>query len=1018
MNDFERIKTALPLLATITRVTGLVKKGSHLEECPLCASHDCFSVITAKQAWKCHSCGEGGDIFNLIGLYENLDAKGALARAAELAGLELSKKSPPPQKKNRSMTEKIFLSAAGHYHDHMLEFGGREYFIEKRGHTMETLRTLRVGMSTGCLIAHLRSEGFSDQVMIDSGLITQNEKSGSLRDYWPKGLSIWPVIASDGEIITLTMKDPAGKMHHATPAGTKKNWFLNHAALSKFSELIIVEGQNDGAALSDIGMHNWIGTAGQPSQDQVQLLRNFGTKKYFYLWFDQDLAKDVRKNEGGMGHTRKIYKSLSEQEYHVKVLRYPTDAKDPDDLIQGLRKIGSDAKKAIRRLKEEALDPLKWEIELFKRLPTLDERSKALESAGVFREVNCLPDIAQEVYIEAISELGFSEKAVRQKMEREVTLLSEVHNYLVREGRNAKGNELADRVFKWFSSRGRFFRTQDNKVFLLYRHTIYEISDNLPFRTIISKLTKLSIKEAPGKQMYDFLQMLCFDRGELIEVVSWIHTNRETDTIYVNLNGAKSEIIRITPGMPPEAIPNGTNKDGVLLSSSNEIKPFDFQPNTDVAEGMAALSELLFCNLTCEKEMRYFVLCWVCSFLLVDFNKNRALLHCTGSSQSGKSTAASLISQLLFGQDLVGQSSAASAFSEGSQSPLVILDNLENKDYTKQMVTFMLLAANSATKKKRKGGTDSEVVVEKVNALVMLTSIEPIPGSLPELINRTFNVVFDERYKTSGFVGDETSRMLIKKRNLILSALMKLMAGDVLNNLKRRANWLIYIEKEFPQHNKRRANEFITMLMIILEAVLPYIPYYKPGSAGKGESVEVEARDILKKWIIYQDSLADETAVTSNTILNLLDGLAKEVYSEMRVKDLHAESHPDYSDNVFVFRPKEYFIDFIKTCEQEPSLSDRMQEEPDEPNIKVRYFEFVATSAALQLVFSRYCKNNGLRNMIDNASALGSRISNDIKLLKKGGWQIVSSEGKAPYYRIRRGKRFWKFRIRLDQIER
>lgn len=1015
MNElFQQIKDRLPILATITRLSNLQKKGPHLEACPLCGHHECFSVMEDRAAWKCHSCSEGGDIFTFIEKFEKTDAAGALHRAAELAGVTIPERSGNGKKTRvLSAQERIYLAAADYYHDHLFEQGGRAYFVEARKHTEPTLRKMRAGMSTGQLYHHLKERGFSDTEIFDSGLVV--DKDGIARDYWGAGLAIFPVFNSDGGVITLTMKDPAKRMKHAVPKETVKEWFLNHPALAKFTELVIVEGQNDGATLHDIGIDNWIGTAGMPSKEQIQLLRNFGTKKYFYLWFDQD--KNLKLNEGGPGHTRRIYEALEAQEYHVKILVHPGEAKDPDAYLQQLRAEGKDARAAVRALKEAALDPLKWEIHLIKQLPTKDERLVALEGRGVFRAVNALSDIEQEAYIEALCELGFSEKAVRQKLDQEVTLLDEVVRYTAEMGKNVKGLELAEICFKWFAARGRFFRTGEGKVWLLYRHTIYEISDNLPFRTIMGKLTRLNLKEAPGKQLYECLQTLCYDRGELIDVVSWIHTNRETDTIYINLNSPKSEIIKISPGVDPETIPNGTNKEGVLLSSSSEIKPFEYLPSATEAEGMAALREYLFENLSCPREMRYFILTWAISILLVDFNKNRALLHCTGASASGKSTAVSLLSQLIYGQDLVGQSSAASSFSEGSHAPLVIQDNIENRDLTKAMVNFLLLAANSATKKKRKGGTDSEVVTEKISAMVVLTSIEPIPGSIPELVNRTFQIIFEHRFKGTGFVEDEASRGLIKKRNAILSAMMRMVAHKILPKLPVRSDWLKYIHREFPNHNKHRANEFLSTLLVILEAVLGFIPFYPEGTAGGDVSVGSQARDLLKAWIRYEDELADETAVTSNTSLNLLDGLAREVYAVMRQKMITAEPHPDYDTPVFMLRHDEYLLEFIKTAERPKTAMEALEDDPEDSEL-VQNFEFVATSAALHQALNKFAKNNGIKNPFGSPSELASRLSNDRSLLEKGGWRLVTSEGKDPYFRIRKGLRYWKFSKRLEDVGR
>jgi DNA primase len=77
------------------------------------------------------------------------------------------------------------------------------------------------------------------------------------------------------------------------------------------------------------------------------------------------------------------------------------------------------------------------------------------------------------------------------------------------------------------------------------------------------------------------------------------------------------------------------------------------------------------------------------------------------------------------------------------------------------------------------------------------------------------------------------------------------------------------------------------------------------------------------------------------------------------------------------------------------------------------HIEFTATSADLVHAFDRFCRNSGTRNPYGNAAVFGSRLKNDMKLLAKGGWDLVTSEGKEPYFRIVRGRRFLKFRHTL-----
>ncbi len=49
------------------------------------------------------------------------------------------------------------------------------------------------------------------------------------------------------------------------------------------------------------------------------------------------------------------------------------------------------------------------------------------------------------------------------------------------------------------------------------------------------------------------------------------------------------------------------------------------------------------------------------------------------------------------------------------------------------------------------------------------------------------------------------------------------------------------------------------------------------------------------------------------------------------------------------------------------------------------------TSSELVYAFTTYCKNAGISNPYTTTSVFGSRLNNDKKLLKQGGWELISS---------------------------
>jgi DNA primase len=446
--------------------------------------------------------------------------------------------------------------------------------------------------------------------------------------------------------------------------------------------------------------------------------------------------------------------------------------------------------------------------------------------------------------------------------------------------------------------------------------------------------------------------------------------------------------------------PNGLNKEGVLLKSSKKILPMNFLPDADIHEGMAALKELIFDNLTCEKEQRYLILCWMMSAFLLDFAPYMGLMKFSGPTSSGKTTAARLISLLIYGNEHLGDPSTAAAYAVSAQNPLLIIDNLEHDDFTKSILKFLLLSATKGGKEKRTQGTDSDTIQEQPKALVLITAIEPFVKA--ELINRTYDIDFSSQNKSENFVEDEAIRAIIKKRDLIMSGILKFLQKDILSNLQKRKDFITILKKEHKGHSKNRTDEFLATLMLMLDRLLKYIPYYDPDEFLYG--TETGEKEIRTAWITYQDAKARDTETSSNTIIKLLDGLVREYILKMKGLQLQPEPYKGYEDDVYRWTHPDYGIEIIKT------RAETIKEEQTGEEYSRAFFEFMATSGEIVAALDRLCKNNGIKNPYDRASVFVSRLRNDRELLRRSGWELLSREGFEPYYTKRQGERYFKFR--------
>ena len=62
------------------------------------------------------------------------------------------------------------------------------------------------------------------------------------------------------------------------------------------------------------------------------------------------------------------------------------------------------------------------------------------------------------------------------------------------------------------------------------------------------------------------------------------------------------------------------------------------------------MTELLADNFTCAQGDRFFIIAWLSCFLLFDFAGTKPMTRFEGPSASGKTTAAKLITTLIYGE--------------------------------------------------------------------------------------------------------------------------------------------------------------------------------------------------------------------------------------------------------------------------------------------------------------------------------------------------------------------------------
>lgn len=906
MNDFAKIKERVDLADYIASRTGqkISNAGSdtlNLAECPFCSGHDCFRIFPLKKSYKCFQChGEaGGDVYDFVQRLDGCDKAVALQTLAKEQGYELTRTAP--DKVLRSTEEDkaligrnaIFEEAANYYQASL--FNNQKaigYQKKVRRHSDKTLKSFRVGYTDGRLYEHLKNNGYSDDQLIESGLV--RHKNGKLHDLFGYDLFIYPHLDREGRVAGFTIKDKKKKYSFRLPG---EHWspnsiFYNMQAFAG-KEVFLVEGENDLLSVYGRGgLQHVAAINGQISRAQLDYLTNWGPGKTLYLCFDNDKSGKAYVDRVCLALKKlclpdTLTRLFKDRAAEVRIIRFDPEVKDIDEYLKG------------QNAPAEVLEGLVKGAERY--FPPLRDL-KELYSAWIRDPAN---------------------------------------------DRKFDFDTYGKICFEWFQARGNFFIDGD-RCHVYFHNTIYLIGNNTPFNSLLYDQAGINAAMNGARLIIQNIESQAYLKGDHTSIPGWIFTNFKESTVYFNLCGEYNNLLKIGPGKI-ETVPNGTNAERVLLRSSPKMHALRYQQDADIKKGMASLKTHIFDNLACDLADRYFVVCQLFNVVLLQYIKARGITKFSGTKGCGKTSAASIISAIIYGEDYVTTGSAASDFSEAAVSPLTISDNLESDAVKGGKRDFLLTAATGITRQKRKAGSDSDNVYERSCTQVLVTSIEPFTE--PELIERTNEILFDKKFHNPEFkeaVAVETD--LRGSRDLIWSAIFKIVAMNILPDMEqKKADALKNIRKDYPNHSKSRLNELYAMLYLILGEVVKYIS--QPGYESDGS----EARWVLNEWILAQNQRTFATEAETNKILYALEALVKEY-----------ELRPDIFE-------REYGI---KVQSSKYGTGE------------LREINLMASTRSLHMAFDWLAKDRGITNPFRSSSQLGARINDSLEILKKAGWDF------------------------------
>ena len=341
MNDvIQQIKDRLSIIDVVSAYVELHRAGRHFKgKSPFSQEKTpSFYVSPDRGMYYCFSTSQGGDMFNFVQVMEGVDFKEALKILASKAGVELTPVSP--QKKTERDRMYAVLEEATDFFEHSLVAGSapRDY-IEKRGVTLTTSMTWRLGYAPGSdniwrtTKDYLVKKGFTENELLKAGLIKTSQKGRDSYDVFRNRI-MFPLFDQGGRVVafsgrTLEKKDDVPKYVNSPETDLfKKSEILYgyHRAKHGIRQLdfsLIVEGQFDVVMSHQAGYANTVAVSGTAlTLHHVQLLERLS--KRVVLALDADKA--------GIAAMKRAADLMLRRGLDVKVAVLE-GGKDPADII-------------------------------------------------------------------------------------------------------------------------------------------------------------------------------------------------------------------------------------------------------------------------------------------------------------------------------------------------------------------------------------------------------------------------------------------------------------------------------------------------------------------------------------------------------------------------------------------------------------------------------------------------------------------------------------------------------------
>jgi DNA primase len=341
----EQIRAASDIVDVIGSYVPLKRAGANFVA--LCPFHKektpSFNVNPNRQIFHCFGCHKGGDVFEFVKEYENIDFPEAMRRLADRAKIPLEYEKNPGEQQSRHLKERLLQ-----VHDQIAQRWqsalaneacgqiARDY-LGRRGVSDEAVKLFRLGYAPELwddTVNWAKSKGHELALVEQAGLILRKQDGDSYYDRF-RGRLMFPICDEQGRVIgfsgrILTGDEKTAKYVNSpeTPIFTKSKVFFgldkSKRAVLEAGSVIVCEGQLDLIACFMAGVQNVVAPQGTAfTADHARILKRYAEE--VVLCFDSD--------EAGQNATVRALDHLLASGLAVRVAVVPAPH-DPDSFIK------------------------------------------------------------------------------------------------------------------------------------------------------------------------------------------------------------------------------------------------------------------------------------------------------------------------------------------------------------------------------------------------------------------------------------------------------------------------------------------------------------------------------------------------------------------------------------------------------------------------------------------------------------------------------------------------------------